>query len=72
MDKRFDSHETMAPVVRCHEAQIIELRQQLRHMQKQLDTLGSPWWKRLWFRIDGWPAWYVVAERRAWRPWHRR
>lgn len=47
-----------------------ELERRVRHVEKQLDTLGSPWWKRLWFRLDGWPAWWVVAAGRAWRPWH--
>jgi hypothetical protein len=52
--------------------QIIELRKQIRFMQKQIDTQGSRWWKKLWFRIDGWPPWWIVAEKRQWRPWHKR
>jgi hypothetical protein len=40
------------------------------HAQR-LDTLQTPLWKRLWFRIDGWPGQRDLnAERRAWRPWH--
>jgi len=52
--------------VRCH-----ELEKRVRYLEKQIDTLGSPWWKRLWFRIDGWPPWWIVAQERSWRPWHR-
>jgi hypothetical protein len=48
-----------------------ELERRLRHAEKQLDTLGSPWWKRLAFRLNGWPPWWIVADRPAWRPWHR-
>lgn len=53
------------------QSRVKTLEEQLRFAQKQLDTLGSPWWKRLWYRIDGWPPWYEVAKKRNWRPWHR-
>lgn len=45
----------------------------VRDHEQRFDTLQTRWWKRLWFRIDGWPG--VVnlnADRRASRPWHRR
>ena len=45
-------------------------RVQSDHAQR-FDTLQTPWWRRLWFRIDGWPGQRDLnAERRAWRPWH--
>lgn len=47
-----------------------QLAGRVRTLEKMIDTKDSPWWKRLWFRIDGWPAWYRVVERRSWRPWH--
>ena len=48
-----------------------QLWAELRDVQKRLDTPQSPLWKRLWFRIDGWPGIRDLnAERRAWRPWH--
>jgi hypothetical protein len=41
------------------------------HAQR-LDTLQTPLWKRIWFRIDGWPGLRDLnADRRRWRPWHR-
>lgn len=44
----------------------------IRDLEKRLDTLQSPLWKRLWFRIDGWPGQRDLnATHRAWRPWHR-
>jgi hypothetical protein len=44
---------------------------ELRDVQKRLDTLQTPLWKRLWFRIDGWPGMKNLnADKRAWRPWH--
>jgi len=58
-------------VVRSLQAQITELARQLRIVQKQLDTHGSPWWKRILFRIDGWPAWWIIARDPDWRPWRR-
>ena len=42
-----------------------------RHLEKCLDTLQTPLWRRVWFRIDGWPGQRNLnADRRAWRPWH--
>lgn len=46
-----------------------DLAGRVRLLEKMLDTKDSPWWKRLWWRIDGWPAWYRVG-RRSRRPWH--
>jgi hypothetical protein len=41
------------------------------HAQR-FDTLQSPLWKRVWFRLDGWPGQRNLnAERPVWRPWHR-
>lgn len=40
------------------------------HAQR-FDTLQTPLWKRLLFRLDGWPGQSNLnADRRAWRPWH--
>jgi len=40
------------------------------HSQR-LDTLQTPLWKRLWFRVDGWPGRRDLnAQGRARRPWH--
>ncbi len=47
-----------------------QLASRLRLLEKMFDTKASPWWKRLWWRLDGWPAWYRVGPRSR-RPWHR-
>ena len=39
------------------------------HTQR-FDTLQTPWWKRLWFKIDGWPYYDLNGAQRR-RPWHR-
>ena len=39
------------------------------HAQR-FDTLQTPWWKRVWFWIDGWP-WYDLHGTQRRRPWHR-
>ena len=49
-----------------------QLENRVRLLEKQLDTAGTPLFKRIWFRVDGWPAWWKVAKKRAWRPWHRK
>lgn len=48
-----------------------ELENLVRDHAQRFDTLQTPIWKRLWFRIDGWPGQNDLnAEGRAWRPWH--
>lgn len=49
----------------------VQLQQRVRDLEKRLDTLQTPLWKRIWFRIDGWPGQRNLnAPKRAWRPWH--
>jgi len=48
-----------------------QLAQRVRLLEKMIDTANTPLWKRILFRIDGWPRWTVVADCQAWRPWHR-
>lgn len=62
------------------EAEIVSLRtnkdlleMRVRVLERKFDTLETSLWKRLWFRIDGWPGQRNLnAPRRHWRPWHRR
>lgn len=70
-DRRFDSFENAAPVIRGHEVNIKELQRQVRHLEKIVDTMSSPLWKRVLFRLDGWPSGWTVATAPAWRPWRR-
>jgi hypothetical protein len=49
---------------------IDELQRRVRYLEKVIDTKSSPWYKRLWWRIDGWPAWYEVGPKRK-RWWHK-
>jgi hypothetical protein len=47
------------------------LESRLSDHDQRFDTLQTPLWKRIWFRIDGWPGQRDLnADRRAWRPWH--
>jgi hypothetical protein len=48
---------------------VTEVERRLRLVEKQLDTHGSPFYKRAWFRANGWPPWWVTDRPRAWRPW---
>lgn len=48
-----------------------ELELEVRDHAQRFDTLQTPLWKRVWFRIDGWPGQSDLnAARRARRPWH--
>jgi len=59
-------------ILESHEVRIKELQRMVSDMDQRFDTLQTRVWKRLWFRIDGWPGQRNLnAERRAWRPWHR-
>ena len=50
-----------------------ELERVVRDHGKRWDTLQTPLWKRIWFRLDGWPGQRDLnADRRAWRPWRWR
>lgn len=50
---------------------IEELERMVSDHSQRFDTLQTSAWKRLWFRIDGWPGIRNLnAERRQWRPWH--
>lgn len=39
------------------------------HAQR-FDTLQTPLWKRIWFRLDGWPGIRDLNGTRKRRPWH--
>jgi hypothetical protein len=37
-----------------------------------LDTINTSLWRRLLYRLDGWPPWWDEGKQgRRWRPWHR-
>ena len=48
-----------------------QLERRLRLVEDRFDTRETPLWRRLVFRLDGWPSWVIVADRPAWRPWRR-
>ena len=33
-----------------------QLEHEIRDHAQRFETLQTRWWKRLWFRIDGWPG----------------
>ena len=47
------------------------LEERVGDLEEKLYTfVEQPWWKRLWFAIDGWPLYYLI-DHPQWRPWHR-
>jgi hypothetical protein len=48
-----------------------QLAGRIRKLEKMMDTRSSPLWKRVMFRLDGWPTWCIVADKPSWRPWRR-
>ena len=54
----------------------IELNQRIqadriRKLEKVIDTRATPLWKRVVFRVDGWPSWAYLADSPSWRPWRK-
>lgn len=40
--------------------------------RERFDTLQTPLWKRIMFRLDGWPGQRNLrADKPTWRPWRR-
>lgn len=56
---------------RSDKVRLEALEKDVSNMKQKFNTLESPLWKRIWFRIDGWPGQRDLnADHRAWRPWH--
>lgn len=53
------------------QTRLTALECRVRHLEKIEDTRNTVWWRRLLFRVDGWPRAGIVASERSWRPWHR-
>lgn len=53
-----------------HERRIRHLEHVVSDLEQRFDTLQTPWWKRVWYAIDGWP-WYDLNGEQKHRPWHR-
>jgi hypothetical protein len=65
--------DSMQAEIASLKTNVDQLWQLVRDHEQRFDTLQTPLWKRVWFRIDGWPGQCDLnASGRAWRPWHRR
>jgi len=56
--------------IRSLTSRVVELERLLVDHSQRFETLQTPWWKRLWFWLQGWP-WYDLNGQQAHRPWHR-
>lgn len=52
-------------------ARLSTLERMVIDHNQRFDTLQTPFWKRLWFWIDGWP-WHDLNGVQKTRPWHRK
>lgn len=48
-----------------------DIEKRLVDHDHRFDTLQTPFWKRIWFWIDGWP-WHDLNGTQRHRPWHGR
>jgi hypothetical protein len=69
---RVRSIEEAEQHVRSLWANVDELHRLVNDHGKRFDTLQTPFWKRVWFWIDGWPWHDLNAPIQKHRPWHRR
>ena len=67
---RVRSVEEAELVAQAHETRIDQLEKFVRDHDQRFDTLQTPFWKRVWFKINGWP-WYDLNGEQRHRPWHR-
>lgn len=58
-----DDPASLRAEVEALKAQRRELAGRVRRLEEMVDTRSSWWWKRLWWRVDGWPPWHVVGSR---------
>jgi len=68
---RIRSIEEAEVVIRSLYARQDLVERLARDHAQRFDTLQTPWWKRVWFAINGWPWYDLNAERPKWRPWRR-
>ena len=67
-----NSHEEAAVHIASLRARTAELERQVVDMQHRFDALQTPLWKRIVYRLDGWPGRRDLnADKPAWRPWRR-
>lgn len=67
---RVRSIEEAELLIQSHQTQIDRLEKLVRDHAQRFDTLQTPFWKRIWFKINGWP-WYDLNGEQQRRPWHR-
>lgn len=71
MELRVRSVEEAELIIQVLYRQVEDLERLVRDHAQRFDTLQTPWWKRVWFWIDGWP-WHDLNGVQTRRPWHRR
>lgn len=72
MTSRVRSIEEAELHVQSLTIRVQELERKVSDMDQRWDTLQTRLWKRLLFRLDGWPGQNDLnADRPAWRPWRR-
>lgn len=69
-DVQVHSLEEAAVHIASLRARVHELECKAADHEQRFDTLQTPWPKRLWFWLNGWP-WYDLNGVQRRRPWRR-
>lgn len=66
------SSESVEAEINSLKVNSTELQRRVRILEKQMETfVTTPFWKKIWFVIDGWPL-KRLTDKSQWRPWHSR
>lgn len=69
---RVRSIEEAEVVIQSLYARQTQMLRTISDHTNRFDTLQTPFWKRIWFAINGWPWYDLNAPAPKARPWHRR
>jgi hypothetical protein len=69
---RVTSLEEAAQHLESFRARVDQLEDMVFEHNRKFEVLQTPLWKRIWFRIDGWPGQSNLGCKKPhWRPWRR-
>jgi hypothetical protein len=72
VDERVRSLEEAEQHIQSLTARVDQYESILFEHSRKFDTLETPLWKRIWFRIDGFPGQSdLECDKPRWRPWRR-
>lgn len=63
--------ENLRAEVESLKVNLLQVQEMTIDHAQRFDTLQTPFYKRAWYWLDGWP-WRDLNGERRWRPWHEK